>query len=100
LCKEGDPCTTILMFTIALDKKYRKTRNLAAQYYPFLLRYAEHHINAVASTHPSAGPTTIWAQAEDRTLERHFTNRAFTHIENKKSGNGYDLYSRVWTQPE
>lgn len=94
LCSEGEPCDTILVFAIALKPEYRKVKGLAAAYYPFLLRCAEHHIRTVAAAHPGCAKVTAWVQAEHPKLRQHLGERGFVFSPGKRSADGFDLYSR------
>jgi len=94
LCAEGEDCDTLLVFAIALKNEFRKVKGLAAVYYPFLLRCAEHHIKALASCHTGPSTVTVWVQAEHPQLRHHLEKRGFVWTGDRRSADGFELYHR------
>lgn len=100
VCKKGEACGTILVFAIGLKQEYKKTKSLRAEYYKFLLRCTEHHVNVIAAAHANSGETKVWAVSEHPMLWQQFKGRGFACNDNKKSADGFPLYSRLLVLPE
>jgi hypothetical protein len=101
ICRPGEPTQALLIFAVAVDRRWRRLLSLGRPQLNRLLKALEYHVQVVAAAHAGHPKgLLLWTQTEHKSIASHLEARGFAPtVPPTVSADGFELVSLPLAAP-